>query len=150
MHDAPAHDVQSRSQMWIAIEGCETFVSEFHDEGQCRIVERLRRRHGNGTGHVRDAVMDDAIEFECRMGMCRGLRRFEASALIDRHVNEHSASFHFLQHGARHQLRRAGSGNEDGADDDIGRKHLALDRVHRCGKRRDTALEKLIELAKAR
>ena len=79
-----------------------------------------------------------------------GVRRLEAAALVDRDVDQHGAALHASQHLARDQLRRAGAGHQHRADDDVGRKHLLLDRLERRKARADAAAEHFVELAQPR
>ena len=79
-----------------------------------------------------------------------GLRGLETAALVDRHVDEHGAALHLLQHRAGHELGRAGAGDEHGAHHDIGAEHLCLDGLERGGERAHAAFEQLIELAQTR
>src|SRR4029078_10269924 len=72
------------------------------------------------------------------------------TTLIDRHIDEHGALLHFFQHGARHELWRAGSGNYYGADYDVARQNFFFDRLHRRSERPDAAFEQFVELAQTR
>src|SRR5262249_48762049 len=98
MHDLPVTDIESGSKMLVLIEGCQSFARERDHERQRGVVERLRRRDGNRAGHVRNAIMNDAVDLVGRIGVCRWPRGLEATALIDRHVDEYSAALHVLEH----------------------------------------------------
>ncbi len=96
--------------------------------GERRIVQSMARRMRHDARHIGDAIMDDAVDNVDRLGMRRRTRRLETSALIDRDIDEHGAGLHLFQHGARHELRRAGAGNEHRADHGIGGEDFRLDR----------------------
>ena len=87
--------------MGISIKRRKAFFGKFQDEWQGCIIEGLGRRDGNGAGHIGDAIVDDAIDLEGRMGVGRRSRGLEAAALIDGHIDENGALFHVLQHRAR-------------------------------------------------
>ena len=80
-------------------------VRDLEREGQRRIVEREGAGPGNRARHVRDAIMDDAVDFVDRVGVGGRMRGFEAAALVDRDVDQHRAALHRLQHVAGDELR---------------------------------------------
>ena len=51
----------------------------------------------------------------------------EATALVDGHVDEHRALLHLLYGLLPHQLRRGGTRNKDGTDDEIGLLQFLID-----------------------
>jgi hypothetical protein len=106
MHDLAVADIEACGEMRIAIERRQAVVGELDDEGQRGVVERLRRSHWHRTGHVGDAIVDNAVILESRVGVRRRPRRLEAPALVDRHVNQHGAPLHVFEHVAAHELRR--------------------------------------------
>src|SRR3546814_9347609 len=55
-----------------------------------------------------------------RIGGRRRVARLEASARVDRDVDEHRAGAHRLQHVAGHKLGRLGARDQHRADDQIG------------------------------
>ncbi len=61
-----------------------------HERG---IVQRMGRCNRNGTRHVRDAVMHDAVDDIGRVGMGRGMGGLEAAALVDRNVDDNGTLF---------------------------------------------------------
>src|SRR4029077_20912464 len=61
VHDAPAAHVQTGGKVRIVIEGSQALMRELDHEGQGGVVQRLRRGDRNRAGHVRHAVMNDAV-----------------------------------------------------------------------------------------
>ena len=124
MRDASVADVEPGGEMRVVIERGHALVGELDDEGQRRVVERLRRGDRHRARHVRHAVMDDAVDLEGRIGVRRRPRGLEAAALVDRHVDEHRAALHAREHVAGHELRRARAGDQHRADHHIGGRAL--------------------------
>ena len=94
--------------------------------------------------------MDDIVDIVSRRVMRCRLRRFKASTLINRDIDQHCARLHQTQHLARHQMRRARARDQDSADHNVGIVQALFNR--RCGgiARGDTAMEHVIKLADAR
>ena len=61
-----------------------------------------------------------------RIEMRRWSRGFGATALINRNIHHHTAGFHLSQHCARDQLRRFGSRQKHGADEQIAIGHQVV------------------------
>ena len=117
--------------------------------GQRGVRERARRGHRHRAGHVRDAVVDDAVDLVGRLGVRRRAGRLEAAALVDRDVDEHRAGLHQPEHVARHELGRARAGHEHRADHEVGLADGLLD-LRACSTSRGrAAVEHRIELAHA-
>ena len=54
---------------------------------------------------------------------------FETTALVDGDIDQHCAGLHRFDHGAGHELRCRGAGDEHGADDEVRVAHELFDRV---------------------
>lgn len=65
------------------------------------------------------------------------MRRLEAAALVDGHVDHDRAGLHELQHVARHQLRGLGARNQHRTNHQVGRLELLADVVLRRHERLD-------------
>src|ERR1035441_7220941 len=63
-----------------------------------------RRGVRNRTWHVRDAVMDHAIDHKTRVGVRSGPSGFHTAALVDCHVDDHGTLFHLGHHGAGNEF----------------------------------------------
>ena len=81
--DLAIADIEPRGETRIIVERRQAFVGELHDEGQRSIVECLGGRCRDRSGHVGHAVVNDAFDFEGRIGMCGGPGRLETAALVD-------------------------------------------------------------------
>src|SRR5580658_10500553 len=80
----PAAHVQPPAQMLVGPECClPALLGERQDEGQGRVVEGEGRGSRDGTRHVGDAIMDDAVLEICGFGMAGRARGLETAALID-------------------------------------------------------------------
>lgn len=115
MRDAPVADIHAAGEMLILGERRNAQIRQLDDIRQRRIVERLGRRRRNAAGHVGNAIVDDAIDLERRVGVRCRTRGLKATTLIDRHVDEHGRPLHLLQHLPRDKLRRTGAGDENGS-----------------------------------
>ena len=73
-----------------------------------------------GTGHIGDTIMDHAFLDIRRMVVSGGPGGFGAAALVHRDVHEHTPSGHELEHFAGDEFGCFGSGDEHGADDEVG------------------------------
>ena len=104
----------------------------------------------HGAGHVRDAIVHDAIDLIGRIRVRRRARRLKTSALVDGHVDQHGTVLHGLQHLARDQFRRARAWNQYGSDHNVGREHFLFDRLHGRKPRSHAPREHLVQLAEPR
>ena len=75
---------------------------------------------------------------------------FEATALIDGHINDHCAVVHLAEHRPRHQLRRCGAGNQHRADHQISYVHILLHRVAGGVDRVQAPVEYRVQIIQAR
>ena len=136
--------------MLVVDQRLQALVGELQAVVQRRVVQRVRRGDRHGARHVGDAIVDDAVDLVGRLGMGGGVRGLEAAALVDGDVDEHRALLHARQHLAGDQLRRGGAGDQHGADDDVGREALLLQRLDGRIAGVDAAVEDVVELAQAR
>ena len=113
------------------------------------VRECLCRCDRNGAGHVRDAVVRDAVHLVHGFTVRRRPRRLRAATLVDRDVREDRTVFHPCDHLARDQLRCTRTGDEDRADDDVCVLHGFLDLKTRRHDEAHTTREHLLEVAHA-
>ena len=120
--------VESASQPGIALERrLPAEVGQRTDIRQCRVGERERGSTGNGTRHVGNAVVNDAIHDKRRIRVRRRLAGLEAATLVDGDVDEHGARLHRSQHGPSHELRCGRAGDQHSAHDEVGIANQPLD-----------------------
>src|SRR5579883_1210851 len=93
--------------------------------------------------------MDDAFLDIGRRGMRCRAARLEAAALVYGDIDKHGARLHAAHHLACHELRRGRPRHQHRADDEIGRQHLALDRLHGREERVELRAELHVELVEA-
>ena len=125
----------------------DALVGDRLDVRQRHVRQRLRRRDRNGARHVRDAVVDDAVDLEHRVVVGRRVRRLEASALVDRDIDEHRAGLHQAEHLARHEPWRERPGYEHGSDHHVGVDEDLLDLEAIRHRERDPPVEGDLEIA---
>src|SRR4051812_27821782 len=63
------------------------------------------------SGHVGDAVVNDAVDDVGGVAVGGGAGGFDAAALVDGDVDDHAAVFHHFKVVARDQARGAGAGD---------------------------------------
>ena len=88
-------DVEAFGEMRIG--GQRVLPAHARDAQRVRqrdVVERIGAGARHGTGHVGDAIMHDVVDHIGRLGMRGRLARFEATALIDRDIDQHRALLH--------------------------------------------------------
>ena len=108
--DLAADDVDAlRERRIVGDRPRDALVGDRLDVRQRHVRQRLRRRDRDGAGHVRDAVVDDAVDLEDRVVVGRRVRGLEAAALVDRDVDEHGAGLHqaAASRASRASARRA-------------------------------------------
>ena len=72
-------------------------LGELDHVRQRRVRERVGRGDRHRAGHVRHAVVGDAVDLVGRVRMGRRARGLKAAALVDRHVDEHRVALHQLR-----------------------------------------------------
>ena len=97
----------------------EAFLGEEHGPAVGDIAERLGGGPGIGAGHVGDAVVEDILLEVGGVFVSGGSAGLGAAALVDGDVHEHAAGLHLLEHVTSDEFGCGGSGDEDGADDEI-------------------------------
>src|SRR6516165_3937329 len=102
-------------------------ISNRQHKGQGCIVECDRRCPYDCSGHVGDAVMNDALLDKSRRRMSCRPARLEAASLIYRNVDNDRTRSHRSNELAAHELGSRGARDQDGADYQIGRDDFALD-----------------------
>ena len=90
-----------------------------------------------------------AVDDVDRVVVGRRPGRFGAPPLIDRDVDEHRRLLHPAEHLAGDELRREGTGDENGADDEIRVLDRLLDLEARRHEQRHTPVEDLLQVAHA-
>ena len=95
---------------------------------QRRVAQGDRARAADRAGHVRHAVVDDAVDDVRRLLVRRRAGRLDAAALVDGDVDDHRAVLHDLQVLARDQPRGLGAGDQHRADDEVGLEQVLADR----------------------
>ncbi len=118
--DPAAMDIEPHPKVAIVLQRIETLIGELQPERQGRIVECIARCPRHRTRHVRNAVMDDAVDDVGRVVMRRRMRGLEAATLIDRDIDQNRGGFELGKLRARDKLRCARAGHQDCTDDDIG------------------------------
>jgi len=94
-------------------------------------VERGRRGGGDRARHVGDAVMNDALLDKNRGRMVGRAAGVDASALLDRDVDDDRAGLHRAHQRAGHRRRRRGARHQHRAYHQVGGNDFALDRLSR-------------------
>ena len=119
-------DVQPGEQMRVLGAGAApSFVGERQHERHRCVAERDGRCPRDSTGHVRDAVVHDSVDFVDRVFMRRCLGGFKATALVDCDVHQRGPRLHHGEIRFADQFRRSRARNEDGTDNHVsGRDHL--------------------------
>ena len=111
------------------------------------VGERVRAGVRNGTGHVADAVVNDAVKVVDGVvvgGLVDGL---DAAALIDGHVDDDGSRPHVADHLLADDDRRPSASDEHSADHEIGIGQVALDRATVRRERDDPPLLDLVHPA---
>ena len=140
----PEHEAGVRAERAV-----HAVVGELEDVGHRRVGQRPGRRDRHRAGHVGHAVVRDAVDLVGRVRVRRRARGLEAAALVDRDVDEHRVALHQPELLARDDVRRAGAGDQHGADDEVGLAQVLLDRQRRGEARVGAAAEGDVELAQA-
>ena len=83
--------------------------------------ERPGRRPRDGAGHVRHGVVDNPFFEVNRIVVRRRPRCLRAAPLVYGHVDKYRAGFHGLEHRPRDQTRGLRAGDEDRADNEVGK-----------------------------
>ena len=124
MSQVAIHRVDAADERRLAFAGfLQTEIREEFDIAISNVGQGLRGGARIGRGHVRDAVVNDSLFHVNRVEVRRRARRFHATALVDRNVDDNAAGPHRAKHFARDQLRRLRPRHEHGADQEIDRWH---------------------------
>ncbi|MNX38175.1 hypothetical protein D3C86_685080 [compost metagenome] len=102
-------------------------IRQGQTERQGGVVQSFRTGARRGARHVGHAVVHHPVEDIGRVFMRRRLRRLEAAALVDGHVDQDAARLHQLQLGAAHQGRRLRARNQNRPDHHVGPDQLLFD-----------------------
>ena len=93
--------------------------------------------------------MYDAVHDVRRVAVCGGVRRLEATALVDGYVDEHRAGLHQAEHVAGDEVWRLVAGDEDGADNQVYGGQFLADVVFRGVKGLHVLGQHFTEVAQA-
>ena len=115
--------------------------------GQRHVRQCVGRRARHRARHVADAVVDDVVDHVRRIRVRRHVRGLEAPALVDGDVDEHGARAHRAHLLGRDEVRSPRTGDEHGADHEVGREHEVLDRERARHHRLDAPAPDLVDLA---
>src|SRR2546422_3928980 len=89
MDHPPFVNVHAQPQRGILADGVpETVLGDPEDVRQGHVGESVGGGAGNGSGHVRDAVVNDPVDLEGRGAVGGGTGRLDASTLVDRDIHE--------------------------------------------------------------
>src|SRR5205807_5521675 len=94
-------------------------------------------------------VVDDVVDHICGVGVNGLMGRLDAAALVDGNVDDHRAAAHPSHHVLGDENGRPATGNEHGADDQVGVGDGTLDRTAVGGLGDDPALVDLVDEAQA-
>ena len=104
---------------------------------------------GDGAGHVADAVMDHAVKGIDGIVVGGDMGGFTTAALVDSHVHEDSAGFHFLQVFLLEELGGGAAGDQDRADDQVGIFQNSFDVGVGGDQGLDVGAEEVVQLLQA-
>jgi hypothetical protein len=129
--------------------GAGAQVGELEDVGEGCVGEGERAGVGHGCGHVRDAVVNNAVDDVAGVGVGGGPGGFDAAALVDGDVDNDCALLHLADHGRGDDLGSCGSGDEDAADDEVGFTDGSFDVVGVRSHGEEAAAEDVVEFTEA-
>ncbi len=98
----------------------QTLVGQFQEIRERGVGQGEGGGVRHGGGHVRDAVVEHAIDEINGIGMGGGVGGFEAAALIDGDIHDHCAALHVGDHIAADEFGSGSAGDEHRADDQVG------------------------------
>ncbi len=121
MGDGAGADVEALGEAGVFFGGfVPAFVGDGEGVGGGGVAEGEGAGAADGSGHVGDAVVDDAVDDVGGVFVGGGAGGFEAAALVDGDVDDDAAVLHHFEVFAGDEARGAGAGDEDSADDEVG------------------------------
>src|SRR6202051_4900623 len=93
--------------------------------------------------------MHHAVHLVAGVRVRGGPRCFNASTLVDGHIDDNRALLHVRHHGAGDDFWRGSAGNQHAADDEVGLSGGVGNVVAVGCKREDAAVEDVVDFAKA-
>ena len=138
--------VQPASQMSIVNERLrEAFIRDRYNEWPCRIVQREGGCPRHSAWHVRDAIMENAVDGECRVRVCGRMLGFSTAALVDGNVDDHRTGFHQLDGSCGYEPWRGATRHQRRRDNGVSGRAEAPGRLWLSHKRSVVPLKSLCQ-----
>ena len=121
MRDVAVIGIHARASAGMVRAGAlQALVRELQQVGKRGVGQREGGGMRHRGRHVRDAVVQHAVDEIDRLGVRGGVRGFEAAALVDGDIHHHRAALHVGDHFAAHQLGRRSARDQHRADYQVG------------------------------
>src|SRR5437588_10127346 len=127
----------------------EAFLDELENVLKRHIAQGISAGPAHRAGHIGHTVIDHIVHDIGRLTMRSRPRSLDAATLIDRHIDDHRPRPHALDIVSAHEVRRLGSRDEHGADQEVGPRNAVEDVVAVAIKRGHVARHDVIEIAQA-